>query len=248
MTGDGEEKTFEQAWRERFVRFAELYEDDAGIAGWSPSGLGARFRRFRALWEQQGPSPGRWLDAGCGAGTYSRYLSEQGQIVTGLDFSVPALRKAAVRARGQTDWVAGEVSCLPFATAAFDGALCFGVTQALWTPEPTLHELSRVIRPGGRLWIDGLNGHSLAHLIQGLRQRERRGRLRYVTVPSLRRDLKAAGFRRIRLHWVPILPAGLRRTQSLLESVPLRAVLRGGPGLGSLVSHAFLLDAERMPD
>ena len=41
---------FEQEWRSRFIEFADLRDDDAGIAGWSTTGLDARFRFFRSLW------------------------------------------------------------------------------------------------------------------------------------------------------------------------------------------------------
>src|SRR6185312_7623388 len=64
---------FEHSWRKRFGEFAELSDDDAGIAGWSESGLDARFRRFRRLWGERTIS-GCWIDAGCGAATYSCYI------------------------------------------------------------------------------------------------------------------------------------------------------------------------------
>ena len=41
---DNDGPSFESKWRERFEEFAELRDDDAGIAGWSPSGLETRFR------------------------------------------------------------------------------------------------------------------------------------------------------------------------------------------------------------
>ena len=56
---------FEDAWRRRFEEFATLRDDDAGIAGWSVSGLDVRFRHFVRAW--QGSHLGKtWLDAGCG--------------------------------------------------------------------------------------------------------------------------------------------------------------------------------------
>src|SRR5688572_17722623 len=87
---------FERAWRKRFEGFAERNDDEAGIAGWTNSGLQTRLRRFAALWRV--PTPGqRWLDAGCGAGTYTRLLEEHGLEVVGVDYSLTSLRKARAR-------------------------------------------------------------------------------------------------------------------------------------------------------
>ena len=43
--------------------------------------------------------PGRALDLGCGAGTFSIYLARKGYEVTGVDFTPEALRMAEERAR-----------------------------------------------------------------------------------------------------------------------------------------------------
>lgn len=43
-------RSFEKLWRKRFESFATNAEDDAGIAGWSPTGLDARLRKFKEIW------------------------------------------------------------------------------------------------------------------------------------------------------------------------------------------------------
>ncbi|MDH5552168.1 MAG: hypothetical protein OEX82_02430 [Nitrosomonas sp.] len=50
--------SFERAWRKRFEGFATYSEDDAGIAGWSPTGLATRLRQFTCLWEKASSSSG----------------------------------------------------------------------------------------------------------------------------------------------------------------------------------------------
>src|SRR5437868_2953542 len=118
---------FEEQWRERFMEFATQREDDAGIAGWSLSGLETRFRFFRRLWS--GAAPGSlYLDVGCGAGTYTRWLSDQGLQVVGLDYSQPTLKKARQRMSPGIPLCAGDATRLPFADASFDGGLCAGVS------------------------------------------------------------------------------------------------------------------------
>ena len=144
---------FELEWRRRFIEFADLRDDDAGIAGWSTTGLDARFRFFRRVW--RGASPGSvYADVGCGAGTYTRWLDEQGISVVGVDYSQPALQKAMARTRAGIPFCSADATRLPFATASLDGVLCLGVLQAVHASEPLVRELARVIRQGGRLWIE----------------------------------------------------------------------------------------------
>src|SRR2546430_10460982 len=87
---------FEEQWRERFMEFATQREDDAGIAGWSLSGLETRFRFFRRLWP--GAAPGSlYLDVGREARTYTRWLTDQRLQRVGLDHSQPTLQNTRSR-------------------------------------------------------------------------------------------------------------------------------------------------------
>ena len=128
---------FEHQWRERFEEFALYRDDDAGIAGWTKSGLDTRLRRFIGLW-QPGPTGQRWLDAGCGAGTYSRILTDHGSTVVGIDYSMPTVSKAVARAIEGASFVIADVRTMPFPPRVFDGVICFGVTQALDASEPAV--------------------------------------------------------------------------------------------------------------
>jgi SAM-dependent methyltransferase len=150
---------FERRWRQWFETWGQTHSSDAAIAGWSESGLAARLANFERLWSP-GAMPGRWLDAGCGAGTYVQLLAARGAMVVGADYSLPSLHKAAERLGEQAALAASDVRALPFASASFDGALFFGVMQALTDPRPALRELCRVVRPGGEVWIDALIGVS----------------------------------------------------------------------------------------
>jgi ubiquinone/menaquinone biosynthesis C-methylase UbiE len=141
---------FESRWRERFSWYAEQFDDDASIAGWSATGLATRLRQFVRAFGDRGRGE-RWLDAGCGAGTYSRYLAERGAQVLGLDYSAVTARKARERALPGTSFCVGDATRLPVKPASFDGAICLGVTQALAASEPLVSALAarrsvRVIR------------------------------------------------------------------------------------------------------
>jgi SAM-dependent methyltransferase len=235
---------FEQRWRRRFERYAVLRDDDAGIAGWSSSGLAARVRHFERNWGGAAAG-GLWADVGCGAGTYTRLLAGQGLRVIGTDYSAPTLAKAARRG-GAIAWVQADVTRLPFGTGALDGVLCFGVIQALSESAPALAEIARVVRPGGRLWVDALNCWCLPNLATVLwrRLRGQPAHLRYESPWRMRRAAKALGLSRLRVLWLPILPAGLQRWQPLVESRLAVALFGALPPLGALLSHSFVLVAE----
>ena len=64
------------------------------VGRWPASRAGFRF--FRGLW-QDPPAGSRYLDVGCGAGTYSRWLAARGLEVIGIDYSQPTLVKARDR-------------------------------------------------------------------------------------------------------------------------------------------------------
>lgn len=241
---EGSPDNFELRWRSRFERFGRSYDSDALIAGWSASGLAARLRAFEALLDG---AQGEWLDVGCGAGTYVRTLLGRGvERVYGLDYSVPSLEKAkAMTSRDAAGWLAGDARRLPFRAAAFDGVLCFGVTQALADCESLVGELVRVTRPEGEIWIDGLNRGCALHAGEVLMCALRRQplRVRYESATGLQRLLLAAGCTEARINWVPIFPRKLQRLQSVSEGIQLGKV----PGIGRLLSHAFVVHARKGP-
>ncbi len=237
---------FDEQWRERFIEFATLREDDAGIAGWSGTGLDTRFRCFRRLW-RGAPPAARYLDVGCGAATYTRWLAEQGVEPIGVDYSLPTLRKARARTPASIVLCAADATRLPFASASFDGVLCFGLLQAVSDSARVAVELARVLKPGGDLWIDALNRGAIAAQLERTRRRLR-GKamhLRYERASSLVSILEAAGFESVRRHWLPMVPARFANVQRALDSQPMRALLAAIAPLGSMLSHAFILHARR---
>ncbi len=243
---DTRRDSFEARWRERFEEFAELRDDDAGIAGWSPSGLDARFRFFTRRWQGAAPES-LWLDVGCGAGTYSRWLAAQGMRAIGLDYSQPTLAKAQQRLRPEIALVAGDALRLPFPDATFGGALCFGVLQAVSESAPVVREIARILADGATLWIDALNRDGIATRVSEVRRRLRgkERHLRYESARALGLCLAESGFTDIRLHWLPLVPARLRGLQPLLESRLAVSALASLPAAGALVSHSFAYSARK---
>jgi ubiquinone/menaquinone biosynthesis C-methylase UbiE len=238
---------FEQKWRERFQQFANKQKSDAGIAGWSTSGLEARLLHFKTHW-QPGKPGSLWLDAGCGAGTYTRYLTESGMQAVGLDYSLPSLLKARERSADSIRYLEGDVTALPFPRNSFDGVLCFGVTQALSETKTTCAELVRVVRPGGQVWLDGLNCWCLPNALDTLNRRYRKAprHLRHENPYEVLRLSQTQGLTNLRLLWLPILPARLTRFQWLLETSAARRMFRHTPLLGMLLSHSFVIMGEKL--
>jgi ubiquinone/menaquinone biosynthesis C-methylase UbiE len=238
--------SFEREWRERFAEFAETHDDDAGIAGWSSSGLETRFRFFRRRW--RAPSIGiEHLDVGCGAGTYARWLTEQGAQVVGIDYSHPTLVKARARTSVGIPLCVANAAQMPFRDASFHGAVCFGLLQAVPDSPPIARELARVLKPGGELWIDALNRWGLAARLDRARRRMSRRdmHLRYESPRHLENVLEEVGFDVVALHWLPMVPSRLSRLQPMLESKLAVALLGSVPGAGAIFSHSFVLHARR---
>ncbi|MFI9597447.1 class I SAM-dependent methyltransferase [Nonomuraea sp. NPDC052265] len=106
-----------------------------------------------AMLELAGDVTGRRiLDAGCGSGVLFAELVDRGAIVTGIDASAGMLEPARRRLGADADLrVADLADPLPFPDDAFDDVIASLVLHYLEDWGPTLAELRRVLRPGGRL-------------------------------------------------------------------------------------------------
>lgn len=98
------------------------------------------------------PDPGRLtVDLGCGEGRVGRDLAARGHRVVGLDVS-PAMSQAAAdhpEAAGRI--VVGDAAHLPLATASADCVIAHMSLQDVDDMEAAVHEVARILEPGGRL-------------------------------------------------------------------------------------------------
>jgi ubiquinone/menaquinone biosynthesis C-methylase UbiE len=98
------------------------------------------------------------LDAGCGTGVFTRDLLEAGASVTGLDLSLPMLRRARRKASlCPFRTVQGDLSQLPFGENVFDKAVSVTAIEFIEDGKGAVRELFRVTRPGGRIIVASLN-------------------------------------------------------------------------------------------
>ncbi|GAA3118607.1 class I SAM-dependent methyltransferase [Streptomyces rameus] len=94
----------------------------------------------------------RVLDAGCGSGPLTAALRDRGAVVTGMDASAAMLALARRRLGDDAPLHLADLSGrLPFADGAFDDVVASLVLHYLEDWGPTLAEIRRVLRPGGRL-------------------------------------------------------------------------------------------------
>jgi SAM-dependent methyltransferase len=100
------------------------------------------------------------LDLGSGAGTDSlvaaQMVGPRGS-VTGIDMTEEMLATARAGAEAMeatnVEFLDGEAERLPFADARFDVVISNGVIDLIPDKDAVFAELSRVLRPGGRLQI-----------------------------------------------------------------------------------------------
>lgn len=100
---------------------------------------------------------GRILDAGCGGGGMPLSLAEEAAMVVGID-PAPRFQDAGVRLgreRGMRNlhFALADGMALPFETGTFDLVLSHAVIEHVSDAELYLREMSRVLAPGGHLYL-----------------------------------------------------------------------------------------------
>lgn len=139
---------YERWWRPGLARVAK------GVTG---PGMAEEVRIARLL---MGLSRGDTvLDVACGPGNFSREFArdagEEG-LVVGLDGSETMLERGADELRRDSAisnlaLVRADATALPFADGSFDGVCCFAALHLFADPFAALDEMTRVLRPGGRV-------------------------------------------------------------------------------------------------
>lgn len=107
-------------------------------------------------------TPGHTLDAACGTGRHARHLVALGHEVLGVDLTPEMLERAASHVP-QARFLEGDLCAIPAADKSFDLVVCGLALSHLADLRRGVHELARVLKPGGRLVVSVLHP-LLAHL------------------------------------------------------------------------------------
>ncbi|MBL4819116.1 MAG: 3-demethylubiquinone-9 3-O-methyltransferase [Deltaproteobacteria bacterium] len=100
------------------------------------------------------------LDVGCGGGFASEILAEKGAIVSGIDQSEKLIEVAKQHASDnglEINYQQGVAESLPYGDQSFDAVFCVDVLEHVNSVDATISEISRVLKPTGRLLFDTIN-------------------------------------------------------------------------------------------
>lgn len=96
------------------------------------------------------------LEVGSGLGVLTREVARRfpGARVTGIELAESQLAQAREHSQPNLKYVKGDATQLPFDEAAFEFVYCRWVLEHLADPLAALKEILRVLKPGGRFFID----------------------------------------------------------------------------------------------
>jgi ubiquinone/menaquinone biosynthesis C-methylase UbiE len=100
----------------------------------------------------------RILEVGCGTGRWLSDLQSVTGGVYGLDFSAGMLKEAFKRNKF-IRLTRGKAGQLPFAEAAFNLVYCVNAIHHFDCPPVFVSEARRLLKPGGKLAVVGMNPH-----------------------------------------------------------------------------------------
>jgi SAM-dependent methyltransferase len=135
----------------------------------------------------------RILDVGCGTGTFLKYLSRYGDPL-GVDLDEKAIAFCQKRGVGPVQKI--DSFPLPFEDNSFDLVTMLDVLEHIDDDQGTLRDIYRVLRPGGVLMV----AVPAYRFLWGPQDEISHHKRRYIA-PEIRRLLKQAGFRVLRLSY-----------------------------------------------
>ncbi len=100
------------------------------------------------------------LDVGCGGGFTCEFLAKRGAQVTGIDQSAACIEAAnhhASEANLNINYRQSQAEQLPFDDDMFDVVVCVDVLEHVESPQQTIAEISRVLKPEGQFCFDTIN-------------------------------------------------------------------------------------------
>lgn len=127
------------AWQDRYLRLTPFHP-----IFWAYRTL------YSAVASAASDARGILLDAGCGLKPYEGLFADRVETYIGLEYGLETVY------RGHKADLFGDVSELPVATESVDTILCTEVLHHVKTPQATLDEFFRVLKPRGLLVLTAL--------------------------------------------------------------------------------------------
>ena len=131
---------------------------------WFETPIGALVKKYEneLFLDLLQPRPGESiLDVGCGTGVFTLNILASGPRVTGLDISIPMLKRAEQKTAGYPfRSVVGDMSFLPFADECFDKVVSMTALEFIADGGAAVADLFRVARKGGIVVVTTLNSLS----------------------------------------------------------------------------------------
>jgi SAM-dependent methyltransferase len=140
----------------------------------------------------------RVLEVGCGYGWISQTLWNGAHIEwIGIDRSIDMVKRLrASHVRRASQALLADATQLPFADGRFDKVVCTGVLMHIALDQSAVHELIRVLRPGGMLLCSINNALSPYCLPVRLWNQRKKGFVQKFRLPgSFRKTLRDRGVR-----------------------------------------------------
>jgi ubiquinone/menaquinone biosynthesis C-methylase UbiE len=144
---------------------AEIFDDwPERYDEWFETPIGKLVREYESRLVHDMVRPGNGeliLDVGCGTGIFTLDLLGANALVTGLELSLPMLRRAGRKAAGLPfHMVQGDMRMLPFIGNSFDKTISVTAIEFIEDGRGAVAELFRVTRPGGLVVVATLNSLS----------------------------------------------------------------------------------------
>lgn len=194
-----------------------------------------RLKHFDRLIDWQGKQV---LDLGCAGGFMAEALARRGAQVTGIDPAAEAIAAARQHAQAQGLQIGYDVGvgeALPYDPAGFDAVVCVDVLEHVTDLQKVMHEVARVLRPGGLFLFDTINRNPLARLatitvaedILRLLPRGTHDPALFIKPAELRKAMGTAGL--VPARFTGLGPRGVNRRLDLtFGPLPLTAILYMG--------------------
>jgi ubiquinone/menaquinone biosynthesis C-methylase UbiE len=122
---------------------------------------GERFLEWLSM-----PASLRWLDVGCGSGSFTELIIQRGapSTISAIDPSEDQIVVAKGKLSAQQiDYRTGDAMSLPYDDGDFDVAVMALVVQYIPDPDKAMSEITRVVRKGGTVaayvWPGRAEGH-----------------------------------------------------------------------------------------